>query len=259
MLLLIDGYNLLYAAGVIGSDVGPAGLERSRRALLNFLAESLPEEVVARTTVVFDATEAPPGLPRRVEFRGLTVRFAAKYADADTLIEELIGEATAPRRLTVVSSDHRLQRAARRRRARAVDSDRWYAEVVRQRRARQQKTAPEPRKPPAPLPEGDVQYWLAEFGADLAQRIIEEEEQAAQAEAEDAPGPSASPERTEAPGQTENPGEGAGSDKPGDAAEIENPFPPGYGEDLFEDLPEVDDAYHPFPPGYAEDVEDEPD
>ncbi len=41
MALLIDGYNLMHVAGIVGRGVGPGGLERSRLALLNFLAESL--------------------------------------------------------------------------------------------------------------------------------------------------------------------------------------------------------------------------
>jgi hypothetical protein len=263
MLLLIDGYNLLYAIGVIGSDAGPAGLERSRRALLNFLAESLPEEVAARTTVVFDATDAPPGLPRHQTHRGITVRFAAKYDDADTLIEELIGEATAPRSLTVVSSDHRLQRAARRRRARPVDSDLWYAEIIHQRRSRRLRRT-KPGKPPTPLSGSEIAFWLAEFDADhLAERIASEEEQAARDEAE---AEAAEAEQRESTAEAEDAGEpraedgqtgrNGTSEKPA-AGTVENPFPPGYAEDLFDDLPEIDDPFDPFPPGYGEDLDDE--
>src|SRR4029079_6451653 len=90
MSLLIDCYNLIHAAGIFGSGIGPGGLERSRLALLNFIAESLDPAEVPQTTVVFDAAQAPPGLPRTLEHRGLIVRFAAKQASADELIEELI-------------------------------------------------------------------------------------------------------------------------------------------------------------------------
>ncbi len=123
MLYLIDGYNLLNVAGVPVPVRGRANLEKARLALLNFLAESLATEEVPQTLVVFDAHDPPPGLPRETRHKGLIVRFAAREEDADTLIEELIREDTSPRRLTVVSSDHRIQRAAKRRRARAVDSD----------------------------------------------------------------------------------------------------------------------------------------
>ena len=131
MSLVIDGYNLMYVAGILGRGTGPGSLQRSRLALLNFLAASLDPRELPHTTVVFDSHDAPWGLPRSLQHRGITVRFAAQYEEADDLIEELIGTDSAPRRLVVVSSDHRIQRAARRRRAKAADSDVWYAELVR--------------------------------------------------------------------------------------------------------------------------------
>src|SRR5262245_37959795 len=134
--ILIDGYNLLHVTGIFGRGVGPGTLHRSRTALLNVLAESIAPEEVAHTTIVFDSAEAPPGLPRQINHRGMTVHFASSYADADELIEELIQTHHSPRTLTVVSSDHRIQRAARRRKATPIDSDRWYAELMRARQGR---------------------------------------------------------------------------------------------------------------------------
>lgn len=219
MSLLIDGYNLLHATGIFGRGPAPGSLQRSRQALLNFLAASLPPEEVARTVVVFDAAAAPPGLPRTMQHGGMTVRYAERDREADDLIEELIKADSAPRKLTVVSSDHRLQRAARRRRATAVDSDVWYAAL---RAARQQRSPAErvssKRVPQsrgsqsretqsselqsrdregaagaAPLSEAEVEQWLREFG-------------------------DAAPEESE----------------PVDENSIFNPFPPGYGEDVEE-------------------------
>ncbi len=162
-LVIIDGYNLLHASGILARGIGPGSLERLRGALLNFLAESLDEPQLARTTVVFDAQEAPPGLPRLTKHRGITVRFAPRGSDADAEIERLIAEHHAPRRLTVVSSDHRLHRAARRRRARPIDSDKWYVEVVRERLARG-RAKDSPGKPSPPATEGEVRFWLRQFG-----------------------------------------------------------------------------------------------
>jgi predicted RNA-binding protein with PIN domain len=165
MPLIIDGYNLLNVVGIIGRGVGPGGLERARLALMNFLAESLEPEAIPKTIVVFDSREAPWGLPRAVVHRGLSVQYASKYPDADCLIEELIQKESAPRKLVVVSSDHRLQRAARRRRARAVDSDVWYNEVLHARRERQEQ-ATTPARPTVPLLPEDVEYWLDQFGGE---------------------------------------------------------------------------------------------
>jgi uncharacterized protein len=166
MLYIIDGYNLLNVADVPVPLHGPANLEKARLALLNFLAASLEPEEVPQTVVVFDAHDPPPGLPREMRHHGLLVRFAPRDEDADTLIEALIQQNSSPRRLTVVSSDHRIQRAAKRRRARAVDSDVWCAEVVRARRERQQAADDGPQRPSGPLLEEDVRYWLREFAED---------------------------------------------------------------------------------------------
>ncbi|MDZ4819381.1 MAG: NYN domain-containing protein [Planctomycetota bacterium] len=166
MPLLIDGYNLLYASGILARGVGRTSLERARNALLNVLAESIPEAELAKTVIVFDAKEAPWGLSRSTQHRGITIHFASHHEDADSLIEELILADSAPKRLTVVSSDHRLHRAANRRKARAVDSDRWFIELMRNRQQQPSANATETRKPEGPYSPFEVDFWLKEFGAD---------------------------------------------------------------------------------------------
>ncbi len=196
MALLIDGYNLLHVTGLSGKGSGPGSFQRSREALLRFLAASLDADERKVTTVVFDAAEAPPGLPETLAQEEMTIRYARDYPDADALIEELIKQESAPRKLVVVSSDHRIQRAARRRRARIVDSDVWYADLW-QRRVQSRSAAQQlvPEKPIGDLTPAEIDYWVNEFSTDEA-RV---KPQAA---------------------STEN---------------IESPFPPGYGEELLRD------------------------
>jgi predicted RNA-binding protein with PIN domain len=130
MTLLIDGYNLLHASGVFPAASASPTLENARLALLDFLADSLPAKQIERTRVVFDAASAPPGLPREMTHRGLAVRFARRGASADELLEELIAVEPDPRNLLVVSSDHRVQRAARQRGASFADSESWHRELT---------------------------------------------------------------------------------------------------------------------------------
>src|SRR5690348_3301541 len=86
--LLIDGYNLLFASDVFASSAGPPTLERTRTALLQFLVDSLNQKQCARTTIVFDATQAPPGLPRETSYAGIQVLFSRSGQEADDLLEE---------------------------------------------------------------------------------------------------------------------------------------------------------------------------
>ncbi len=214
MPLLIDGYNLLHVTGIVGPDTAAGTLQSSRLALLNFLAASIDPAEVPQTTIVFDAHGAPPGLPQLVYHRGMTIRFAQKHATADDLIEELVSVANSPRRLTVVSSDHRIQRAARRRRAKAVNSETWYAELIRRRRAREEAAEDAPARPAVPLLEEDVNYWLRQFGGESALSELLRGETAS------------SPPPTK---------ETRAAEKV-DEVDLENPFPPGYGEDLLREL-----------------------
>lgn len=159
MTLIIDGYNLLHASGVFGAERGLRGFEQSRIALLDLLLNLLGDDA-AKTIVVFDAANAPDGLPGRCTHGPIRVWYAREYPDADSLIEEIVEDDTAPHELVVVSSDRRLQAAARRRRATAVGSAEWLAEQRERRRASQ---SPPDAKPPDPGPE-DVERWKRYFG-----------------------------------------------------------------------------------------------
>ncbi len=157
-MIIIDGYNLLHASGVFGDARGPLGLEHSRQALLDHLVKLIGPDA-NQTIVVFDAAEAPEGLPARYLHESIQVLFARDYPDADSLIEEMVEE-VSPSGLVVVSSDRRVQAAARRRRAVAVNSEEWLAE---RRRAGDEDTRSKEIKPTDPGP-GDVEAWKRYFG-----------------------------------------------------------------------------------------------
>ena len=101
-------------------------------------------------------------------------------------------------------------------------------------------------RPPVPLLEEDVDYWIRQFGG---QSLMKDLAEIAAAEAVQPP--------LEQPADAEPPVEETSPDKPttAEAAEFDNPFPPGYAEDLLREK-DADDPYDPFPPGYADDLEE---
>ena len=173
MRTLIDGYNVMYAAGLLGGKLGPDGLRKIRHRFLNDLAAWLGPVEAHQTTVVFDASDPPAGLPRQSRHKGLTVVFAVEDAEADERLEWLIAHDSAPKSLTVVSSDHRVRDAARRRKARVISADEFWT-MLDARKSR-------PRSRPSPAPPesaedrvrqagpspAEAAYWLRAFG-DLA-------------------------------------------------------------------------------------------
>jgi uncharacterized protein len=231
MALLIDGYNLLHVTAIVGHG----GLRGSREGLLRFLASAIDPRERPQTTIVFDAAEAPPNLPRMIVVEEMTIHFSSEYDNADELIEELIEAHSVPKSLLVVSSDHRIQRAARRRKAPFVDSDVWFAEALR-RRSAMKSPAPIAAKPVGPLTGDEISYWLAEFGdvgeieATPPSRRQPPKARAA-TDAKDATtkrSEAAKPATKKSPPKRRRPPRKPPHEK-GNAA---NPFPPGYGEDL---------------------------
>ncbi len=114
--------------------------------------------------VVFDGA----GPSRKDDFESVSnveIIFAGFHKDSDSIIEEKIKANTAPRRLTVVSSDRRLRRAAATRKATAIKSEDFWEEVQNElRRKKPRKKEPQAKK--EGLTEGETEQWMDLFGID---------------------------------------------------------------------------------------------
>ena len=170
MLWLIDGYNLMHAAGAIGAkELGRQAFQRKRRRFLSDLADGLGIERARETTVVFDANSPPADFPLETSYKGLALIFALGDENADARIEQLIGQHSAPKSLTVVSSDRRVRQAATRRKARAIKAD-DFLDLVDRWKARAGRESPTKTAPPSlpvdrdsPPTSEEAAHWLQEF------------------------------------------------------------------------------------------------
>jgi predicted RNA-binding protein with PIN domain len=167
---LIDGYNVCFAVGLVPSQkVKDDELRQGRIALLTAIREGMPEQDVRETVVVFDSRIdlKLPDEPEVASFPG-EVRFSAKYREADDLIEELIRGERRPEKLTVVSSDGRIARAARRRKATSLTNEAWW-EALREGKLLKRSSPPDPVAKPTskPLPSAeDTAKWSEAFALD---------------------------------------------------------------------------------------------
>jgi predicted RNA-binding protein with PIN domain len=155
MPIIIDGHNLLHTTHK--SEEGSHTLNDVQ--LCRIVGRYL--KLTGQTgEIIFDGT----GPPDKSGFDGISNLevFFAGQDTADTVIERKIKANTAPKRLTVVSSDRRLRRAAQARRATAVKSEDFWKDV--QKQLKRKRAPKEPKEKRLGLTESETEQWLDFFG-----------------------------------------------------------------------------------------------
>lgn len=159
MPVLIDGNNLLHAAGA--TDLA---IRSSRVGLCHALGEWAKKQN-ERVRIVFDGPPPRDAILEQMAHGGVSVSFSGAGVAADEVLVEMIRTDSAPRRLTVVSSDHEVQRAARRRRCRIEESEAFARSVAIDLRRRTSAGDTTSEKP-AGLTADELKLWLKAFAVD---------------------------------------------------------------------------------------------
>lgn len=179
MTLLVDAYNVLHVVGVLPPDL--AGIDLPE--LADLIAGSRYRK--DSTILVCDGVKKP----HRTETPGVHVRFAGPGIKADDLIIRMVQRSSAPRRLTIVTSDGEIARAARRRRSTVMSSEEFLDRLARDQAGPTPSTATrQGRSSEHPADRRQVEHWLRVFG------IPTEESDPTFESASEPPGPPASPE-----------------------------------------------------------------
>ena len=161
MPLIVDGYNLLRFVQSEGhfENLIEVGL---CRILSDYLVS-----VRDRGHIVFDGT-GPPDKHDFEQLGGLAnleVYFSGADYEADEVIMQKIEDSSAPRSLTVVSTDREIRAAAAARKATSVRADVFWHGLV-SRLETQQKAVHEPKEKRRGITEGETDQWLDFFGID---------------------------------------------------------------------------------------------
>jgi predicted RNA-binding protein with PIN domain len=155
-MIIIDGHNLLHTIIKLEEDSGAISDIGLCRILSRYF--TLTGE---KGEIIFDGT-GPPDKSGFDQINNLEVFFAGLGTDTDTVIEDKISASTAPKGLTIVSSDRRLRTAARTRRATSIKSDVFWNDV--QKQLSRKRPIKEPSEKRQGLNEGETEQWLEIFG-----------------------------------------------------------------------------------------------
>ncbi len=156
-MIIIDGTNLLWAVQESPDDREIATEVQMCEFLDRYFALTGEEGAI-----VFDG--AGPGDKSVFDsVMHMEIYFSGFNKDADTVIEEKILAWTAPRDLTVVSSDRRLRLAAAERNAGSLKAQSFWSQVLKEL-ARKQPRVREPEEKREGLTESETDKWLDMFG-----------------------------------------------------------------------------------------------
>ncbi len=155
-MIIIDGHNLLRSIQKMFED-----FQSISDVQLCYVIGRYLKLTGQKGEIIFDGT-GPRDKSGFDNISNLEVFFAGLGTDADTVIEDKIGANTAPRRLTIVSSDRRLRKAARARKAISVKSEIFWNNI--QKQLSRKKTIKEPTAKRQGLTDGETKQWLEFFG-----------------------------------------------------------------------------------------------
>ena len=155
-MIIIDGYNLLHSIRKVSEDSESIG-----DVQLCWIVDRYLKLVGDKGQIIFDGI-GPPDKSGFENIGNLEVLFSGRNKDADTVIEDKVRASTAPKRLTIVSSDRRLRRAAQKRKASVIKSEDFWNNM--QKRLRRKKTRKEPAEKRLGLTESETKQWLKIFG-----------------------------------------------------------------------------------------------
>ena len=155
-MIIIDGHNLLHSIVKLHEDSGPISDVKLCWIISRYL------KAIGETgEIVFDGA-GPRDKSQFDNIANLEVFFAGLGSDADTVIEDKIRANSAPRRLSIISSDRRLRDAARTRKATAIKSEVFWDNLQKQLKRKKPEKEPEAKR--SGLTESETQQWLDIFG-----------------------------------------------------------------------------------------------
>ena len=155
MPVIIDGHNLLWAVQGIEDDSSLTDIGLCR------ILDRYFAIVKQQAEIIFDGPGAPGNKTEFAGIRNLQVSFSGRASDCDTVIEQRILDSTAPKHLTIVSTDRRLRDAADAAKAISVKVEDFWDEVKKQlSRPRPDKEPPGKR---SGITESETELWLKIF------------------------------------------------------------------------------------------------
>ena len=156
-MLIVDGYNLLRAVQNLSEQTAGVADTQICQIINRYLGITKN-----RGAIIFDGI-GPRDKSGFNNLASLEVVFSGRSKEADDVIEKLVLINSAPRSLTIVSSDRRIKAAANKRKATAINSIGFWLDMLKTIDKKSKKKSEPPEKYLG-ISEAETDYWLRLFG-----------------------------------------------------------------------------------------------
>lgn len=162
MLIVIDGYNLIFAVTDLERHVRVNNIEDARERLISLLIRYKASKKY-NIILVFDSSHDCFDMPSRQEISGLEIVYAKYSKDADTEIKNIIAHSQNPKDTLVVTNDNDIRNYVKKKGGNVLDSAPFYNEVAKTL-GWQKRTLPKEYKSKFEGPsKTETEYWLDVF------------------------------------------------------------------------------------------------
>ncbi len=162
MIVVIDGYNLIFTVPELEKYVGVNRIEPVRDHVITLLSKYKGKKHYD-IIVVFDGNRAGTNAPKTQTHSGITVIYSKPGIDADTEIKKITSLCQNPKDVCIVTYDNDIKRHAKKCGCQIIDPKILYKEIVDILSQDKRDKSDEPeykRKGPS---EDDAEYWKDVF------------------------------------------------------------------------------------------------
>ncbi len=167
MLIIIDGYNLVFTVPGLDANTKSVDIGTVRDNLISLLVryQSIKgyELKVVFDGAPYDPPKAGHSLTHKRIISGVEVVFSGASSDADTVIKNLASQRRDPGNICVVTSDREIKDFVKRCGNTVLDSKRFYKEVLNTVNIEKESYSEPRSKFDGLSSQQEIDYWLSIF------------------------------------------------------------------------------------------------
>lgn len=163
MLIVIDGYNLIFAVSDLERYVKADNIETARDRLISLLVRYKTTNKYSIILVFDSNNDDVIGSSSRQEVSGLEILYAKYAKDADTQIKDIVARCQNPHDTFVVTNDNDIRTYVRKKGGNLIDSVSFYAEVTKSAGLNKRQLPREYKSKLNGPTARETRYWLDVF------------------------------------------------------------------------------------------------